>query len=402
MRILFANNYNYLRGGAERVMFNEIKALEGRGESVFCFSRKNKLNIKTEYDDFFAPPLNFSEVRGFKKIEAAINAIYSIEVRKSFSQFLEHINPTIIHGHNIYGGLSSSIIDAAKKNKIPFVLTLHDYKIICPSYLMLNHGKTCQDCLSGHYIYCLKNRCHKNNLLSSSVYMAESYFNKWTRKYENVNAFICPSKFLMKLIEKAGFQREKLFYLRNPIDIANVDPVYKPGDYALFVGRLSHEKGVITLIKAAGKSKVPLKIVGGGPEEEKCRVTVEQMELSNVSLEGYLSGNKLEAAYKNAAFIVIPSEYYENAPMSIIEAYAYGKPVLGSKIGGIPEMIMEGVTGGLFVSGEVEDLADKMSKMMVCKNRIEEMGRNAREVAKKEYSISTHIEKLMEIYGKLA
>ncbi len=400
MRIIFPNNYYYLRGGSERVLFEEQALLKQNSHCVSGFSRKHPDNLPCEYSDHFAELVDIENLSGLAKIKQAFKLIKNKEAAKKFRLVLQDYKPDIVHAHNIYGGLTTSVLDVAKKQNIPSVITLHDCKLICPSYLMLNDGQVCEDCKGRKFINCLKNRCHKNSLVASAIYTAESYYNKWLRKWDSVRSYICPSHFMMDKMKENGLPDDKLVYVPNFVDPDNFKPSFDAGDYVLYVGRLSHEKGVLTLLKALKGTGIPLKIVGDGPVRFQAQDFVQKNQMNDVVFEGYKSGDELAELFRNAAFLAIPSECNENAPMAILEAYAYGKPVLGARIGGIPEMIIEGKTGGLFESGNARELNEKILAMWSSKENLSMMGQAARQRLQENYSPEIHYEKLIEVYNK--
>ncbi len=400
MKTLCANNYYYLRGGSERVYFDEMKWLTAQGHDVVPFSRKHPRNEGTASEQYFPEMIDFEAVRGFGKALAAMRIIYSRSARRLFGRLLDHDRPDLVHGHNIFAGLTSAIIDAAKERGIPFVLTLHDLKLICPSYLMLDHGRICSRCVPRRFWKCTWRACHKNNLSASLIVTCEAYFNHFFRKCDWVSSFICPSRFLMDKHAAGGVPRHKLTYLPNGVETSRYKANVVTGDYVLCVGRLSPEKGVMTLLRAISRCGIPVKLAGMGPSEAKCKELVAADGLLNVDFCGYCEGQKLQEIYQGAAFIVVPSECYENAPMSILEAFAYGKPVLGSNIGGIPELVMDGVTGYLFEAGNVDDLREKLVWMWSNRQKMVNMGKNARRRVEEEYCLEHHMQRLVEIYEK--
>lgn len=401
MKIVFVNNYFYIRGGSERVFFDEMELLKKYGYEVYPFSIKHLQNFKSEYDKFFPSELNYDNVSLKEKVKSAFNLIYSFEAEKKFYEFLSVVKPDLIHGHNIYGRLTTSIIDVAKTLSLPFIMTIHDYKLVCPSYLMLNDKSICERCLDGKYFNCFVTKCHKESYIASFIYTFESYFNKILRKFDWVDYFICPSKFSLKKHLEAGIHEKKLVHIPNFINVNDVKPNFMPGDYVLYVGRLAKEKGIITLLKAIQGLDIKLKVVGDGPVRADCERFVFENKINNVEFLGYKSGEELEKLYMQSAFLVMPSEWYENAPMTIIECFSYGKPMIGSNIGGIPEMIIDGETGFLFEPGNWQELQDKIKYVLRNPSLIENMGKKARVRAEKEYSAEVHYNRLMELYRKV-
>ena len=398
MKLVFANNFYYLRGGSERVFFEEMDLLQAEGHQVASFSRQYERNMPSEYSNFFPSPIEYESVSLAGKAFASFKLIYSMESRKNFRKLLESFRPQMIHAHMIYGRLTTSILDAASKNGVPAVMTLHDYKLVCPSYLMLNDGKVCEKCLGGNYMNCVASKCHKGLLSASLVYTTETYFNKIFRKYDHISHFICPSAFSMNKHAEAGLPREKLVHVPNFIRTEAYEPNYEPGGYILFVGRLSKEKGVLTLLNSVKGLDLTLRLVGEGPMKAYFEKYAHDNGISNVAFEGYRSGKDLRDLYRNSSFLVIPSEWYENAPMTVLEAFAYGKPVVGANIGGIPEMVIEGKTGRLFESGDAGDLREKIADLVSVPSRVKEMGMKAREMVENRHNGAQHYKNLMKVY----
>ena len=400
MKLICVNNYYYIRGGADRVFFNEIEMLKAHGHEVAPFSRHYEKNLSSEYSRFFPGPIEYEKVSLFKELLASFKLIYSLESKKRISSLIGYFKPNIIHAHNIYGRLTSSIVDSAKIKGIPVVMTLHDYKLICPSYLMLFNRKVCERCKGRKFYNCILTKCHKDSLAASLVYTIETYFNYYFKKYEWIKYFICPSKFSFKKHLEAGISEKKLVHIPNFINVKNFEPDYEPGDYILFVGRLSQEKGVLTLLKATKGLDIELKIVGDGPLRNEYEKYVRNEGMTNVTFEDYKSGEELKGLYKNSAFAVFPSECYEVFGLIAVEAFAHGKPVIGSNIGAIPEIIINEKTGLLFEPGDYNELREKIKSLLTNPSLIIQMGKDARKLVEEEYNTELHYKRLMEVYGK--
>lgn len=396
-----ANNYYYIRGGAERVLFEEKKILEAHGHQVPVFSQSHPHNESSEFSDYYIPFKDWRNISLLQKVPMALKLMYDRRTARGFNRFLEASKSNIIHAHNIYGGLTTSILDIAKGKGVPVVMTLHDYKLICPSYAMLNRGSVCEDCKGGSFILSMLNTCHKESLTASGVYCIESYLNKWLHKYDTIHYFICPSMFSLRKHAEHGINRDRLLHIPNFVDSAGHEPRYKDGSYALFVGRISKEKGILTLLNASEHLDVPVRIVGDGPLKAQYEGIVKDKRMFHVIFEGYKTGDDLRQLYENAAFLVLPSECYENAPMTILEAYKYGKPAVGSRIGGIAEMIDHEKTGMLFEMGNADQLADCISSLWQNKSLRQQMGCAAREKVERKYSAEAHYEQLMKVYRNL-
>jgi len=405
VNILFLNNYNYVRGGAERVFLTEAELMQAHGNTVHIFARRHPNNLGSAYDKYFPGEMVTDSLKpSVDGLRSLLQLFYSRDAKKCLDEMLQKIKIDIGHAHNIYGRLTTSVLDLLHKKNIPMVMTLHDYKLICPAYSLLSHGRICEEC-KGHLFYmAIKNRCHKESFLASTIYAFESYFNKIFKKYEkNVRFFITPSQFLKSKFIQFGWPEERLVYVPNFIETSDFEANYTPGKYFVYLGRLSYEKGISTLIEAFMKikiNKLGLVVIGEGPMKE--HLTTLTAGESRIRFTGYLSGKTLKEETRNALAVIVPSECYENAPLSILEAFAFGKPVVGSRIGGIPEMIDHGVNGYLFEPGSVDDLREKLDLVRsMSTKRVIEMGQAARKKVEKYYGADLHYEMLTSVYQRI-
>jgi glycosyltransferase involved in cell wall biosynthesis len=403
MKILYLNNFCYLRGGAEKVLFEECRIFRKAGNQVAIFSRSNDKNDQSEFNEFFPPRIDTDQIRlKLSSIRSFKELIYSKESRAGLREVIKRFNPDIAHAHNIYGRLSVSVLDELQEARIPVVMTLHDFKLICPSYLMLSRGRVCEECKGHKYYRAVRNRCHKGSLMASAIYALETLINHALDKYGPVSYFISPSRFLKEKFVEFGWDPERIAYIPNFVVFEDKDQPTVPGEYLLYLGRLSMEKGVRTLLEACKglEGKVKLKIVGDGPERRELQKIASAHALP-VEFTGFLGGEMLRDAVAQARAIVMPSEWYENAPLSLLESFANAKPVIGARIGGIPEMIDEGINGFLFEPGNVEGLTDRIKTISALPDRkIVEMGRAAREKVEKAFTPERHFEQLMSLYRR--
>jgi len=404
MRILYVNNYYYLRGGSERVLFQELEAMKAAGHEVAVFTRRHADNLPTPWERFYSAPIETQKIRLDSSTPRTLRElIYSSENREAIRRMASEFRPDVAHAHNIYGRLSTSVLDGLTDAGVPTLLTLHDYKLICPSYLMVRQGRVCEDCKAGFH-KALLGRCLKGSYLASAVYAFEAAMNARTRKYDQVARFVSPSRFLKDKFAEFGVNRDRIAFVPNCVDASEFEPTPGTGRHLLYLGRLSAEKGVGALIAAYArlpKDRPPLVIAGDGPE----RGTLEKQAAGHkdVLFTGYLSGQALKDALSDALAMAVPSEWYENAPMTVLEAMAQGKPVVGARIGGITEMIGDGVTGLLFEAGNVEDLTGKLSRLLALDSAgLKEMGMAARERVERLYLPQAHNEALLKLYETVA
>ena len=404
MKVLFLNNYYYIRGGSERVFFGEMDMMKRHSHSVAGFARKHSLDIPSEYGHFFPPDITTEKISlSWEAVRTAKEIFYSFSAKDGLKKLICEFQPDIAHIHNMYGRLTSSVLDLLWDRKIPAVMTLHDYKLACPSYKLLFNNRICEDCKGALYYKAVKNRCHKESHWASAVIAIESYMNEWFKKYrKTIRYFISPSHFLRHKLIDFGWPENQIKTVPNFLNLSGFKPNYSPGKYFLYLGRLSEEKGIRTLIKAFSELKhrhLELLVVGDGPMRNK----LEDLSKKDrrICFAGYLSGNTLLDVIRHSLAVVAPSEWYENAPLSVLEALACGKPVIGAAIGGIPEMIEDAVNGFLFESGNRDALWIAMERLAeMDRAEIENMGRAARNTVEREYGTESHYRSLMEIYQK--
>lgn len=399
MKIALVNNYYYLRGGSERVLFSDQDSLRAMGHDVRPFAPRDERNEEAVSQAYF-PTVRECQGGRSGQVKAAVNIIYSSSVGRAFGRFLDDFLPGVIHCHNIYGKLTTAVLDEAKRRGVPIVLTAHDQKLVCPAYLGLRQVHPCQLCVDGGYWRCLRWKCHKQSAAASLIYTVESYFNRLEDKYDAVSRFLCPSRFLQSTLIRSGIEQHRAVYHPNAVAFLQYLPSFEPGTYCLYVGRLSPEKGLMTLLEAVARNQIPLRIAGTGPLDDDVTMLIARRKL-NVRMEGYRSGADLANLYRNAAFTVVPSEWYENASMSVLESFAYGKPVLASAIGGNPELVIDGKTGRLFPPGDVAALAKAAGEMWAGRDELSEMGRNARSLIENEFSQQRRIADLIRIYEEV-
>lgn len=357
MKILLINNFHYRRGGSEAVYFNMADMLEQAGHEVIFFSCTDERNSTRGINRHF--------VEANSAVNPAIGAIryiYNRKAAQALKALIAEQRPDIAHIHLLWGGLSSSIVKTLKQCNIPIVHTAHDYRMVCPAYTFRNgNGDICERCLDGKYIHCLTNRCSKGKLIQSALMSLESYFRRAIKAVEDIDGFVFVSNFSYEqhLRGIPALKNKQCIVTHNAIDIPLVNA--EQGDYYLYFGRLSSEKGLLTLIDAfTTLTDLRLKIVGNGDMEEQLR---EAIHTPNIEMCGYMSGDSLRQIVAGAKAIIVPSEWYENNPMTIIEAAAMGTPAIGAHIGGIPEIILQGRTGYLFTPKSVEELATAVNAM---------------------------------------
>lgn len=404
MKILLINKFLYPRGGDAICTLATGELLRAHGHEVIFWGMDHPENPEYPHKDLFVDNIDFQHSGGVKKqLTAALNILYSLEAKKKIRALLERERPDVVHLNNFAHQISPSILDAIKQFNIPTVMTMHDYKLVCPAYSMTLNGQPCDQCRDGRYIQCFRNRCTKGSRAKSLINTVEMYLHhKILHIYDKLNVLISPSRFLKDRCHEMGLKRE-IVHLPNFVPVEDYRPQYEWNEKAItYVGRLSVEKGIRTLVQAMKGLDVRLKVIGDGPLREELDAHVRAEKIDNVVFLGYRSGEDLRNEMRDSMACVLPSECYENNPRSVIEAFALGKPVIGARIGGIPELVRDNETGWTFEAGHAGDLREKIQTLLHTDSEtIMTMGRTARKEAEERFSAEKHYEGLMAIYTKL-
>lgn len=397
MKILQANKFNFRNGGSEVVMLQERDYLIRCGHEVIDFAMQDERNVESHSSSYFVERQDYRGGDTFGKIKSALALVHSPEAVGKFGKLIDETKPDLVHCHNIYHQLTPSIIGAAKRRGIPVVLTLHDYKPVCPVYTRLHQGQLCSDCLDGDFSHVIKNRCADGSLGKSALLYAEAIVQRWMGSYEKVDRFLAPSRFMLDSVLHR-FRPKQVALLYNGVDVEAIQASGRDDGYVLYLGRLSREKGVETLMQAhaAAHGAWLLIVAGVGTIGGALK-----LQYGSASFVGHLSDNALRDTIAGASVLVVPSEWFENCPMSVLEAMAYGKPVVASRIGGIPELVVEGQTGLLFEAGNVIQLREHLDTLMASPALRQAMGQRARLRAEWEFSLTKHNAELMAIYESL-
>ncbi len=383
MKILLVNKFYYRRGGDCIYMLNLEQLLKDYGHIVAVYSMQYPENLPSIWSRYW--PSNMS------KVDALIRPFGACQVKDGFNLLLDDFKPDVVHLNNIHTQLSPIIAEIAHSRGIKVVWTLHDYKLLCPRYDCLQNGQSiCEACFDDKKAV-LRHTCMKNSKVASIIAYLEA--KKWNReRLENAtDVYICPSQFMADKMAQGGFDKSKLKVLCNFIDVEKCHrDSYEKDTYYCFIGRLSHEKGLRSLIDAANQLPYILNIIGDGPLMNELRAEAHP----NIVFLGFKKWDEIKSLVGKARFSIIPSEWYENNPLSVIEAECLGTPVLGTQIGGIPELIDEGITGMTFESRNVEDLKDKIRKMWKASWDYEAIAQHSQE----RYHAVKYYKELIKIY----
>ncbi len=411
MRILQVNKFLYRKGGAEAYMLDLGQALSDDGHSVEYWGMRSSADPSYTYGPLFMPEANFDDPpdSSWRRAQMAGRLLYSTGARRLLRQVMDDFEPDVVHLHNIYHQLSPSVLAAADRRGVGVVMTLHDYKLACPAYRFLNSGGICEACGSGKWYEATLRKCTRDALLPSALNSIEAYLHQWLGLYSrHVDVFISPSHFLAERMLRVGIDPNKLQVIHNFADTAAVEPS-SGGSGIIYVGRLSDEKGVATLIRAtaSANSKAPaggsagpmtLTIYGSGPQEAQLRSLAGDLDSSNIHFAGSVDKARVTDAMASALAVVVPSEWYENCPMTVLEAFAVGTPVVASNLGGMPELVDDGVTGLLYQAGDEQALSKALRSLVSDPVAAGRLGQNARKKAESDFALDQHLRQVTALY----
>ncbi len=398
MKILLINKFLYPKGGSETYVFKLGEALQKTGNEVEYFGMEHKDNVVGNSVGEYTSNMDFHGGSKLNMISNSVKTVYSFEARRKIRKVLDDFKPDVCHLNNFNYQLTPSIIleivkwRKENKRKCKIVYTAHDLQLVCPNHLMLNpvSGEVCEKCLGGSYINCLKGKCVHGSAAKSAIGASEAYYWKLRRVYRYIDTVVSPSRFLAQKLACRNELKDKIEVIHNFVSISEVSNV-KKGGYVLYFGRYSKEKGVESLLKAADSlPDIRFVFAGSGPLE------AEISKRENIENRGFVTGEDLARLISEAEFTVVPSEWYENCPFTVIESRMYATPVLGADIGGIPELIDAGKTGELFESGNISQLILKTEAMYKDSKKLDFYAENCRNSS--FLSVEEYCKKLTDIY----
>jgi glycosyltransferase involved in cell wall biosynthesis len=403
MRILFCNKYNYPFSGTEVYLFEAMELMRSRGHEVALFSMADPRGQSTPYDRYFMPHIDFKEPGGwFHRARLAAHAIYSREARRRIRAMIADFRPDVAHVRNIYHHLSPSILWELKKQKVPVVYHLNDFKVLCASYNLVLRGEACEACKGGEFWHALKEKCYPGWGARMTL-VAEAYVHKWLGTYRKcVDCFLAPSQFVRDKFVEHGWDPAKFEVLPHFQPVKLVTVRHAENAPLLYFGRLSAEKGVDDLLYAM--QRVPhlrLIVAGDGPERGKLQQLSADLGLANVEFAGHLRGEELERAIASSRFTVLPSHAYETLGKTILESYAEARAVVATDMGSRRELIHAGKTGLLYKAGDVEQLASALQFLSSQPELADNMGRAGRDQVLRNYTPEAHYEALIGLYERV-
>jgi glycosyltransferase involved in cell wall biosynthesis len=398
MRVILAHKYFRYLGGAEAFFFETGRVLKQNGHEVAYFSTVAEDNIESEFSSFFVEPPEYVNGSLIKRSLGIGRMVYSSIAKNKFAALISEFKPDLIHVFAIHIHLSPSILEAAKEAGIPIVMSCNDYKHICPNYKLYDGKELCESCQGGKFYNAIIKRCCKDSLVYSVASAIEAYVHEHLKVYDKlVSRYLFASEFMLNKTKEFWPDKHVEYgVLKNPFDPSKYHPVYE-GSCALYFGRIIDIKGVDHIIEAAKRIDVPIKIVGDGPDMAKLQEEVMRHKLSHVEFLGEIWGEELNEVLYEARFVIVPSLWYENFPYVIFQAFAAGKPVLGSNRGGIPELIGKD-RGILFEPNNSEELADGMINLWNDIDGCQRMGKLSREYVEKEFTNEKFYNSLIKHY----
>lgn len=413
MEILIINKYSYLKGGAERYVKELLRLLEKHKIHTSFFSTKPKRGFDILFDSSLAKErdkkiyltdlLDFKALSISQKIRSVLKVFYNAKANLLLQKAIARANFNVAHINNVYYQLPASLINILYRKKIPIVMTVHDFKPVHFNYNLFNikTHKVCNDALGGKQIKCFFHNCTGDRFFDRLVKLIESYFCRLSGVYSKISAFIAPSLYIRNILVEAGFDASRIFVLPNFIDISKYKISHRQGEFFTYFGRISNEKGIDLLIGAA--ANLPgekFYIVGEGPYKKELKSAIAKKKLKNITLKNWLQDNELKKILVCSKAVMVPSLWPENCPYVVLEALAMGRPVISSRIGGLIEIIKDGYNGYTFQTGSVDDLTDKIRRLIKQdKVKYLELSRNARYTAETQFNHDKYYKRLLLIYN---
>jgi glycosyltransferase involved in cell wall biosynthesis len=385
MKILLVHNSYQQPGGEDVVFEQELELLKRAGHTVIAYRRSN-----WEVDAY----------QGIRRLDLMRNTIWSKDTRKEFSSLLLQERPKLVHVHNTFVMVSPSIYSACQEAGVPVVQTLHNYRLFCPAANFFRDGRICKDCVEHSLVHAVKHRCYRGSRAATATVALMLAVHRQRQTWiRDINRYIVPSAFARTTVVEAGLPANKVFVKPN---FVHPDPGARAnlgGDHVLFVGRLSPEKRVSTLLAAWTRirQRIPLVIIGGGSDRPQLEREAVRENL-DIRFHGQMPRQQTLAAIRQARFLVFPSEWYETFAVTIAEAFACGVPVICSRLGAMQEIVEDGRTGLHFTPGDADDLAEKVDWAWNHPERMQSMAKEARKEYENKYTAEKNYPRLMEIY----
>lgn len=388
MRVLLVHGAYQQYGGEDSVVKAETELLQSHGDEVILYGRHN------------------DEIKDFSVLQKALfvpQSIYSWKTSSEIDDVVRRVRPDVAFIHNVYPLISPSVYHALHALRVPAVQVLHNFRPFCPNGLFYTQGHVCEACKGGNYLNAVKNRCFRGSVALSSLYGLMLGLNRMAGMVDKISGFICLTEFFKIKMREIGIPDSKLFVRPNFVRPPALSVENQSGNgYALFMGRLSPEKGCWTLIHAFEQLPgVQLKIVGTGPMEQELRDYIRNKGIQNIEMLGFKAGEEKWQILRNALCLVLPSEWYENFPVTALEGFMAAKPVVASRMGGLPYIVEDGTSGLLFDAGQVGELAQRIQYLVEHTAEAVTMGRRGRYLVETKYGPEEGYENLMGVFSQV-
>ena len=399
MKILMVNKFLYPRGGCETYMLNLAEELKAKGHEVEYFGMYDENNTVGNSLGLYTTNMDFHS-KGLARFLYVFKIIYSFEAKRKIEKVLDDFKPDVVHMNNINFQLTPSIIYAVKKRNIPLVQTVHDYQMICPNHLLYSFGevKPCERCISGSKFNCFKYNCIHGSKVKSLIGSIEAKLYSILKTYKKVDLYICPSKFLEeKLLSASELYKGKTLALHNFIEKKPMPQKIVPEKpYVAFASRLSKEKGVDLLCETAKMlPEYSFIVAGSGPDGECLK------DIPNITMKGFLTGDELISLMANAKVMLLPSVWYENCPLSILETHSFGVPVITMNSGGMAELVEDGKTGALINEPTPEAIAEEIRRCFEDEEYYDILKQNCETMREKIIEVSEYSDIVIDKYQEL-
>lgn len=411
MKIIIVNYRYFISGGPERYLFSIKDLLEKNGHEIIPFSVKNKQNRPSQYENYFLNPIGEDEVyfKEYKKsnlktsLKVFSRMFYSPEAKKKLNNLIHAVKPDLIYVLHYQNKISASIFDAAKKNNVPVIHRISDFGQICSNALFFRPTQKdiCERCLTGSKLNAIKNKCVHNSYLYSSIKVASLKFQEITGITKKVKAFVVPSKFTLEKLKAFGFSEKSLVHIPSFFNFQSISKElqisYEP--FALYIGRIEPEKGLLTLVKSFENTEFNLKIIGfsnsGFDEELKDYLKDKKHQIEFLGKKEF---DEIQIYLSKCSFTIVPSEWYDNFPNTILESFALKKCVIATDIGSLKELVINNETGLLFKIKDIHDLKKKIAYLFANELKCKSFGQTGFNMLNNEYSAKEHYTKLISLF----
>lgn len=409
MRIALVNYRYFVSGGPERYLFNIKELLERQGHEIVVFSIKNSRNEPSSFENYFLDSIGddvyFEDTK--KSLSMVLKSFsrmfYSFEAKRKFTQLLRDTKPDLVYIIQYHNKISPSVIFAARSLGIPVVHRISDMQYMCPNALFYSSNRgICEDCLHGKRLSCIKQKCVLDSRIYSTIKAAAKLFHDIIGVPKKIDAFVVPAKFTLNRLNEYGIPANKLHHIPTFFNLKETNPEVDYQPFALFVGRIIPQKGLSTLVEAFANTDMRLKIIGGCTDNyiDTLKQSISNQK-HNIEFLGEMKFDQIKEYLRNCMFTIVPSELYDNFPNSVIESFAFKKPVVATNIGSLPELVEDGTTGRLFNYKDVNHLRAIAQDLFSDIESVKIMGNNAFARVQSVYSPTTHYQSLINLFNSL-